>query len=107
MTDRKRRYQNWGARLIAYPCWIGAVGVGVAHASGRLTGTAPVVAEVVLLGIAMPIGVKLSRLELTDTMIAVFRTGLAAAAEDERARREAFADQEKENHHGLTIALNS
>lgn len=80
--------QNWAARLIAYPCWIAAVATAAGIARGDLKGRDPYVAVVVLLGIAMPIGVKLSRLELTDTMIAVFRTGLAAAQEDERRYRE-------------------
>lgn len=97
MGERKRRYQNWGARIIAYPCWIAATIIAAEIAAGRLKGREPYVAVVILLGISMPIGVKLSRLELTDAMVAVFRTGLEGAVADHEEREAIRREHERQS----------
>lgn len=64
------------ARIVSYPTWIAAFIIGILLAAGVLDGRGWLVAALVLLGIAMPIGVKLSRMELTKTMVTVFHTGV-------------------------------
>lgn len=76
MTKEEFLYRS--AKLISYPTWIAANAIGILLAAGVLEGRAWLVTALILLSIAMPVGVKLSRLELTYAMVAVFRTGVDA-----------------------------
>lgn len=74
-TGRRDDLLYRAARAVAYPTWIAAAVIGIGLAGGLIEGTVHVVALVVLLAIAMPVGVKLSRMELTKAMLAVFNAG--------------------------------
>lgn len=85
------------AKLISYPTWTGAFLIGILLVAGTVTGSGWIIAMLILLGIAMPIGVKLSRMELTKSILAVFQIGLLA--ERERVERLRKLEQERERQH--------
>lgn len=71
------------AKIVSYPTWVASVLIGVLLVLGVVSGPGWLAALIILLGIAMPVGVKLSRMELTKAMIAVFRIGIIAEQERE------------------------
>lgn len=73
------------AKIISYPTWTAAFLIGILLIVGVVSGPGWITAAIILLGIAMPVGVKLSRMELAKTMMACFEIGLLA--ERERSER--------------------
>lgn len=82
MTREQFLYRS--AKIISYPTWITAFFLGILLAAGVVSGPGWVIAIIILMGIAMPVGVKLSRMELTKAMVAVFQTGIEAERERDR-----------------------
>lgn len=83
MTDRDDvLYQM--AKIVSYPTWISAFILGILLAAGVISGAGWLIAILILLGVAMPIGVKLSRMELTNAMVAVFQTGIRTERQREK-----------------------
>lgn len=76
------------AKTVSYPTWIAAFVIGILLVWGVVTGPGWITATIVLLGIAMPVGVKLSRMELANTMLACFRIGIIAERKRERDEAE-------------------
>lgn len=83
MTDRDDALYQM-AKIVSYPTWISAFILGILLSAGIISGAGWLIAILILLGIAMPIGVKLSRMELTNAMVAVFQTGIRTEREREK-----------------------
>lgn len=81
------------AKTVSYPTWIAAFVIGILRVRGVVKGRGWDTAALILLGIAMPIGVKLSRMELANTMIAVYKTGI----KNEREYYEELRQHDNEN----------
>lgn len=87
------------AKIISYPTWVAAFGIGIfLVAASDFERKGWLIAVIALMGVAMPIGVKLSRMELARTMVAVFeigvQTGVEAVEKKIDKERDALAERE-------------
>lgn len=87
------------AKIVSYPTWIAAFLLGILLVAEVISGPGWIIAVITLMGIAMPIGVKLSRMELARTMVAVFEIGVQTGVEavEKKIDKERDALAEREN----------
>lgn len=73
--------------VIAYGSWLVAVVLTLLRSTESIPAELSMII-VLVIGVAMAAGIKLSRMRLTATMLAVFRAGVDAAREQEAERQE-------------------
>lgn len=92
----KQETRQWITAFLMWSAWSAAVALSFLRATDTVDqqyGSA----VFVLIGLALACGIKLSRMRLTATMVAVFEAGIAAAEAREAERRELDAQDRARN----------